>query len=341
MIEIKISARGGVHNPNLSQFLDSVENTFHDCRFHFNSPIPSADFWFVSEDIDENDHICRVPRSRVFFVSAETSLPSGYYSDSKSRAQFLQQFARVYTCHDVYLDSVESSLPFLPWMINANHGTSITAQHPRGIAFLRGLQELPKPKLLSVICSTQNLTAEHRMRLRFVEHLKAHYGDDLDWFGNGVRPIAEKWDGIAPYKYHLVLENRSDRNVITEKLYDSFLGLAFPLYWGAPNAQDYFDPRSFTTVDIRDLKGAIARIDETIGSDRYESSLPAIRHSRDRVLDEYNVFHRYAAIAHDDMQARGQLTSQDVQLTSVGGYESIPEQAVTLARNALSRFRRH
>ena len=34
-------------------------------------------------------------------------------------------------------------------------------------------------------------------------------------------------------------------NLISEKLYDSYLGLAFPIYFGAPNSGEYFPKNSF------------------------------------------------------------------------------------------------
>ena len=130
------------------------------------------------------------------------------------------------------------------------------------------------------------------MRLKFVKALKKHFGDALDWFGNGIQPLEQKWDGIAPYKYHLVLENQLRIDVITEKLYDSFLGLAYPIYYGAPNVGDYFDPKSMATINILDLHGSIKKIEQILTADPYQAALPALVESKNRVLTKCNLFER-------------------------------------------------
>jgi hypothetical protein len=181
-------------------------------------------------------------------------------------------------------------------MINANHGQSVFSAHARDRLFFEQLTSLPKTKDLSVFCSNQTWTEDHKLRLKFVRGLKAHFGDKLDWFGNGIQPLEQKWDGIATYKYHIALENQSRNNVITEKLYDSFLGLAYPIYYGAPNAGEYFDSKSFSTIDIVDIKGSIKIIEKILESDLYEQRLNEVIASKNLVLSKYNLFERIADI---------------------------------------------
>ena len=301
------------------------------CQFFVNTEVEGVDVWFVMEQPDDDDLTCDVPASRVFFLTAETAFPTGYYMDSPARMDYLRQFARVFTCHDVYLDTVTYALPFLPWMVNANHGPSVTAPHERDLHYLANLQSLDKPRALSVFCSTQTLTPTHRLRLRFVEQLKEHFGEQLHWYGNGVNPVAEKWEGLAPYRYSLVLENQASAHVITEKLMDAFLALCYPIYWGAPDAAAFFDPDSFTTIDIKDLAGSIARIEEILQQDPYEQRLPAIRASRDRVLTDYHLYRRLARIAHAAVGVPEAPSQVQLQLPI--------EPAVGGLRGMLGRFR--
>ena len=69
------------------------------------------------------------------------------------------------------------------------------------------------------------------------KYFKKHFKDRLNWYGNGVNEINNKFEVISNSKYHIVLENDSKYNLISEKLYDSYLGLSFPIYYGAPNVK--------------------------------------------------------------------------------------------------------
>ena len=77
---------------------------------------------------------------------------------------------------------------------------------------------------------------------------------------------------ISNSKYHIVLENDSKYNLISEKLYDSYLGLSFPIYYGAPNINNYFDKNSLETIDINDIAGSINTIENAIENNLYEKN---------------------------------------------------------------------
>lgn len=318
VLEVKISSRGSGRDLDLSQFTGNRDNRWGDCRFHVNSSIERADVWFVIEDLDDDDRECLVPESRVVFLSAETSWPPGFYDESPTRSAFLDQFAEIHTCHDIYRENARAAIPFLPWMINANHGPSITAPHARDLHFLRSLESVEKPRELSVICSTKTMTPEHRMRLRFVEHLKAHFGDRLDWFGNGIRPLAEKWDGVAPYRYTIVLENHAAPNVITEKIADAYLGLAFPIYWGAPNLDDFVPAESFQAINIADLSGSIARIEGALEGNLADARLPSVLRARDAFLGPLHLYERLSRLCEEIVERTSDADSRAVRLTPMG-----------------------
>lgn len=295
MITIKLSLPG-FEDADISQFIGSTNNTVRDCVFFINrDDIKVADYWVCLEAPYKSVETCRVKRDNVFFLTAEAAWPRFFY-DHELKKNFLAQFGRIFTCHDIYASNVVHDLPYLPWMINANHGQSIFSQHDRDRIFFEQLTSLPKTKVLSVFCSNQTWTEDHKLRLKFVRSIKEHFGDQIDWFGNGIQPLTRKWDGIAPYKYHIVLENQARNNVITEKLYDAFLGLAYPIYYGAPNAHEYFDTSSFSTIDIIDLKGSIKKIERVIESNLYEQRLSSIIESKNLVLKKYNLFERIADI---------------------------------------------
>ena len=292
---IKLSIPGQDGHLSLSQFTGNRTNQFGGCEFRVNEAVDRADAWFIFEDVDVSDDHCIVPREQVHFLSAEASWRPDKYLDSASDF-FFQQFSGVHSCHPVRSETADFAPPFLPWMINANH-ESIFRDHTRDIRYFEALEELPKDRPLSVFCSSQGLTPQHRLRFAFVEHLKNELGDDVEWFGNGVNPVDEKWQGLARFERTLVLENRSDYGVYTEKILDSFLGLSVPIYWGAPDIQKYFPVPRTQQINISDFKGATHQIRKILSSPVSKSDLQNLMDGKTRVLSNLHFLHRIIKIA--------------------------------------------
>ena len=78
-------------------------------------------------------------------------------------------------------------------MINSNHGNSIFQPHERNFEYFQNLKKIEKTKLLSVICSDKSVTLVKK-KLEFVKKIKNYFGEDIDWFGNGINQINTKWE---------------------------------------------------------------------------------------------------------------------------------------------------
>ena len=264
---------------------------------HLNEPISSADAWFVLEGTLPGDIECEVPPNRTFFLGAETARPLGYYYDSDGWLGYLGQFFEIHSPQELYWENATLDFPFLPWMINANHGEKMLDASKRDFDFLQNFVRPEKKHQLSVFCSTKSFTPGHAARLRFVRELKQHFGDRLAWFGNGVNPLKEKWFGLEPYEYTIVLENQSASHVLTEKIQDAFLALSKPIYWGAPEARDLFPEKSFAEIDIRDLDGTILRIETLLKEESYGENLEALLEAKKVVTGRLNFMERILEIA--------------------------------------------
>lgn len=335
MIQVKVSMQGAPPGASFRPFSRSGSNEVDGVMFHINTQMDEADAWLVVEGPAIKREACRVPQGALIYLTAEPARPAGYLSEAPALPEFLSQFDQFFTCLDYVGEFGNISLPFLPWMIHANHGPSIFEQSNFGFSDLASLHDVPKTREISVICSTQASTPEHRMRLRFVEHLADRLGDRLDWFGNGRRTISAKWEGIAPYRYSIALENQSNRFSITEKIQDVFLALSFPIYWGASNASDFFEVDSFMAIDLRDFRGSAMAIEELLDEDPYENRMEAIRRSRDVVLNDLNMVHRMAAIAREAFEAsrQNQSTARVVEsVDSLISSSSRNRASVALAR---------
>jgi hypothetical protein len=224
------------------------------------------------------------PADRTVFIAGEPPSIKLYHSG------FLAQFATVVTCHsDTPHRRKLHTQQGYPWHIGVarRDGGLVAALDYDS---LRVAAPPEKTQLISVIVSDKAVTPGHAYRRAFVARLREHFGARIDVFGRGIRSISDKADGILAYRYHVALENSEFPDYWTEKLADSFLGFAHPLYWGCPNLARYFPAESFTMLNIHDPAQAIATIEQAIGEDRYERSRAAVAEARASVLDRYNLF---------------------------------------------------
>lgn len=88
--------------------------------------------------------------------------------------------------------------------------------------------------------------------------------------GNGVRlgpTMQDKLDFLRPYKFTIAFENQSWPGYTTEKLVDPMLVHSLPIYWGNPQVDRDFNPRSFVNFHdtfrrLPDLVDLIVALDE-------------------------------------------------------------------------------
>lgn len=295
-MKIKISTTGSEKANNLSQYLpDELKRA--GIEFRLNDGIRKADAWFVIEGVQEDDAWCEVPEGSVFFLGAETARPAGFFYSRAGWLDFLSQFDHVFSPQELYWENFTHDFPYLPWMINANHGESIFSSHPRDFEFLKGMSALTKTKSISMVCSSKVFTHEHAMRFRFAEKLKSHFKDRLDWFGNGINELPEKWDGLADYRYSIALENQVSSKLLTEKLLDPLLTFTVPIYSGAPEAKSLFPERAVVPINIRDFISTREVIEEILEREDYEARIPALEEARDFIFSTFNFLTRIALIA--------------------------------------------
>jgi hypothetical protein len=109
-------------------------------------------------------------------------------------------------------------------------------------------------------------------------------------FGRGFRDLPEKWEGLAPYRYSVAIENSRHDHYWTEKIADCFLAGTVPIYWGAPNVSDYFPADAMIIIDTLDPAEAARIIKTEATPEAYQRRLPALREAKRLILEEYNLF---------------------------------------------------
>lgn len=211
--------------------------------------------------------------------------------------RYLSQFSTVLTFRpDLEHPNQIRSQAGLPWFVGMRSildedGRRHWEEDPRiDYDYLKSDPPLKKDRLVSVVTSGKTMTAGHRSRLEFVKRLRVEFGSDVDIFAPDEMECIDKWDAISRYQYHIAIENSVCDDYWTEKLADTFLGGAFPLYHGCPNYSDYFPSDSLCPIDIRFPDVAIRSIRRAIEGNSFQNAGPAIREARRRVLDEHNFF---------------------------------------------------
>ena len=270
-----------------------------ECRFFINEPVEECDYWVVYDDVIAPE-AARCAPGNTLLITGEPASVKTY------PARFTGQFGHVLTSQrGIRHPGALFRQQAMPWMVGCRYIQETgnwSADDTKDYDALADLPTIPKTKLLSVISSDKVITAGHRQRLAFVRHLQEHFGERIDVFGRGLRPFEDKWDVLAPYKYHVALENGEFPDYWTEKLTDVLLAGAYPFYGGCPNIGDYFPETVLTRLDISDASGAIQAIERGMAGDRFEATVDARRAAATRLLDEYNLFPSLEKIIRDTRQ---------------------------------------
>lgn len=188
---------------------------------------------------------------------------------------------RAYDKIFTHLDSAdprfETAPPILDWWVEKTYEELSALEPPK------------KTSQLSAIASTKDWITGHRARGAFIEKAIAAF-PQLDVFGRG-RPheLDDKWQGLAPYRYSIAIENTSKPDYWTEKIADCFLSFTVPFYYGASNIADYFPPQSYIWLPINNQDEALEIIHQTLSDDNWQARIPALTQARELILNEYSL----------------------------------------------------
>jgi hypothetical protein len=292
IIVVKVSA-GARHLAGLLlRQTPGGNGVWKNCQFIVNQPVERCDWWVVFRPLGllkPESTLC--DPNHIVYISSEPNESVGNITES-----FLNQFSHFILCdRSIERPNIKYATGLTWWVgmrvrhVGGYH--NFTPRYEMDYDILKAIQRPKKINRISVILSKKVFLEGHRKRLEFVSKIKElPVGKYIDLFGAGFNPIPDKWDVIAPYKYHLVLENDIVLDNWTEKLADAYLGFAFPIYSGCPNIHDYFPSESLLTIDINNLEATATRLLELIESDPYENHIAAISIARNKVLNQYNIF---------------------------------------------------
>lgn len=185
-----------------------------------------------------------------------------------------------------------------PSVINAKHLTLLRQSHrrfwrvlsfnetllgriPNGIFFPLGTTWVPewrdivleKTAMCSLIASSKRYSQGHKLRHEMVAWARES-SQDVAVMGKGYSPFESKADGLAPYRYSVVIENIREKNYFSEKLVDAVLCNCVPIYWGCPNLDRFVDTTGIIQCQTSaDIRRAITDMSET----DFNTRLPQIQ----------------------------------------------------------------
>ncbi len=203
-----------------------------------------------------------VPKERrICFLSEPPSV-------LKYELEYLNQFGIVITTSkfDRYMGQQIVGNQCAGWFIGVGAGGSEGVNQQ----FFKKLQDVrdyrcKKIKLASIVTSSKNFTEGHKNRLRFLEEMRERFDGVIDVFGREFHPINDKIEAIAPYKYHISIENSSRNFYWTEKLTDAWIGWSLPIYYGDPTILSQVpDTRGIEIIDINNPREALEKIDQIL-----------------------------------------------------------------------------
>ena len=179
-----------------------------------------------------------------------------------------------------------------------SYNDDLLAAIPNGIFLTFGTTWVPqwrdldvsKTRMVSLIASAKRSQEGHELRHATVEWAQGA-GLDVDVMGRGYMPFERKAEGLASYRFSVVIENTRERNYFSEKLLDAVLCETVPIYWGCPNIGDFMDTDGMILCESEaDLRRAVMAASEA----EYAARLPALRAIKG-VADSYGDVEKRAA----------------------------------------------
>ncbi|KKS75562.1 hypothetical protein A3J20_03575 [Candidatus Gottesmanbacteria bacterium RIFCSPLOWO2_02_FULL_42_29] len=294
--------------PDIFRQTEKYSGIWHGVQFNESSK--TADYVLVC-----NSSIKKFPlncsRDNIWCILQEP--PNEYFRDFHNPDKV---YARVF-CQNASLSGARYvfSQPALPWHINRSYDELVEMKPP------------PKIKNLSFITSAKKDFTGQLDRITFLKRIREKIPFDL--YGKGFLYLSDKWNGLAPYKYSLAIENYSGPYYWSEKLADCFLSFTMPIYYGCTNIFDYFPRESMVLIDINE-KDIDRKIKEITKSNLWKKNREAIAYSRELILNKYQFFPYMTSFIK-----KWELLKRDKKKSRI----TIPNEN-TLVKKALRKFKR-
>ena len=96
----------------------------------------------------------------------------------------------------------------------------------------------------------------------------------VEYPGEDVQSSRDNWKIYKDYKFVISFENSVADDYISEKILSAMAGNSVPVYWGAPNVSEYFNPDSF--LDYNRFQSLDAMVEKIIELDQDDTKYQAM-----------------------------------------------------------------
>jgi GR25 family glycosyltransferase involved in LPS biosynthesis/tetratricopeptide (TPR) repeat protein len=178
--------------------------------------------------------------------------------------------------------------------------------HLNGVQWSFDIKDIPEKKNAVVsIISQKKHDDGHKYRIQLVKDS----GSLVEVYGRenyhevsayvGSVPDDNRFNVYSQYKYALAIENNSEHNYATEKIWEPILCETLAFYWGCPNLEDYIDSRAFVRLPSDNITEAISIIQKAVSEDWWSQRIDAIREMKKKITSQLGFFPTVSNIIKD------------------------------------------
>jgi hypothetical protein len=237
----------------------------------------AADWIVAAEDVDPTLDFSRIDPNKIILIGRE---PPWIANQNWNRHSTPYKFK-----------------PSLGNSYNLSGGASWPSTYKEVSAF----NWRPRKKKVCVITSNKRMCSGHIQRLEFIKKFCHQYPGVLDVYGTGMASEGlgahykgvstfgdlQKLEWLSQYEYAFCPENGQLDGYFSEKLNDAFLAYTVPIYWGAPDIENYFPSQSLYELDINHHE-ACERMMEIVSCKVSPTTIEMITMARQKILTEYS-----------------------------------------------------
>lgn len=208
---------------------------------------PGPNAWFTDSNLREAETVtaeCKV----AWLIEPRELHPENY--------QYVEDYYHIFdyvVSHDQALVDKVQGVPYI------SGGTRIGPEY--------WSPNYKKDRLLSIVASPKRSMEGHRLRHRIIEE------EYMDAYGPEYINIERKFNALAPYMFHVAIENCKSLWWLTEALIDPLLTGTVPIYWGCPDVSMFNEKGIIQVRDYAELRTAIARLTPEAYHERKEAIL--------------------------------------------------------------------